>query len=74
MKCLQYRALSFVDAVKNNGKYIQYMVKKWVERYEADPKSALVEILLMLFEVFFFFAVLFVYFVIRYISVQLYKL
>lgn len=54
MKCLQYRALSFVDAVKNNGKYIQYMVKKWVERYEADPKSALVEILLMLFEVFFF--------------------
>lgn len=55
MKCLQYRALSFVDAVKNNGKYIQYMVKKWVERYEADPKSALVEILLMLFEVFFFF-------------------
>ncbi|KAH7654259.1 cohesin complex subunit SA-1/2 protein [Dioscorea alata] len=38
------------DAVKNNGKYIQYMVKKWVERYEADPKSALVEILLMLFE------------------------
>ncbi|KAJ0975649.1 hypothetical protein J5N97_017614 [Dioscorea zingiberensis] len=38
------------DAVKNNGRYIQHAVKKWVERYEADSKSALVEILLMLFE------------------------
>nr|CAD1829659.1 unnamed protein product [Ananas comosus var. bracteatus] len=38
------------DVVKFNGKVIDHAVKRWVERYEADPKSAMVDLLMMLFE------------------------
>ncbi|XP_010914380.1 sister-chromatid cohesion protein 3 isoform X2 [Elaeis guineensis] len=41
---------SLIDIIKSNGKLINHAVKQWVERYEADPKSAMVEILMMLFE------------------------
>jgi cohesin complex subunit SA-1/2 len=37
--------------IKGNGKLIPRAVKFWVERYEEDPKSAVVELLTMLFEV-----------------------
>lgn len=39
------------EVIKGNGKQIPQVVKLWVERYEADPKPAMVELLLMLFEV-----------------------
>ncbi|URE14703.1 STAG domain [Musa troglodytarum] len=41
---------SLIDIIKHNGRVINHAVKKWVERYEGDPKSAMVEILLFLFE------------------------
>ena len=41
----------FVEVVKGNGKLIPHAVKLWVERYEKDPKPAMVELLTMLFEV-----------------------
>ncbi|RZC93867.1 hypothetical protein C5167_016561 [Papaver somniferum] len=37
--------------VKGNGKQIPHVVKNWVEQYEKSPKSAMVELLMMLFEV-----------------------
>ncbi|XP_020597875.1 sister-chromatid cohesion protein 3-like, partial [Phalaenopsis equestris] len=43
-------ALAELEIVKYNGKLIPYAVKKLVERYETDPKSALVDILMLLFE------------------------
>lgn len=39
------------ETIKSNGKVIHQAVKNWVEQYESDPKSAVAEILLMLFEV-----------------------
>lgn len=39
------------EVVKGNGKLIPQVVKLWVERYEKDSKSAMVELLMMLFEV-----------------------
>ncbi|CAL9060644.1 unnamed protein product, partial [Musa banksii] len=41
---------SLIDIIKHNGRVINHAVKKWVERYEGDPKSAMVEILMFLFE------------------------
>lgn len=40
-----------VEVVKGNGKFIPQVVKLWVERYEKAPKPAMVELLMMLFEV-----------------------
>jgi len=37
--------------IKGNGKFIPHAVKFWVERYEKDPKPAMVDLLTMLFEV-----------------------
>ncbi|KAI3897382.1 hypothetical protein MKX03_024476, partial [Papaver bracteatum] len=34
-----------------NGKQIPHVIKNWVEQYEKSPKSAMVELLMMLFEV-----------------------
>ncbi|PIA39433.1 hypothetical protein AQUCO_02600110v1 [Aquilegia coerulea] len=42
--------LSLIEVVKSNGKLISHVVKLWVERYEKNPKSAMVELLMMLFE------------------------
>ncbi|XP_073008392.1 sister-chromatid cohesion protein 3 isoform X1 [Typha latifolia] len=39
-----------IDVVKYNAKVIDHVVKRWVERYEGDPKSAMVDLLMMLFE------------------------
>lgn len=39
-----------IDIVKFDGKLIPHVVKRLVEKYESDPKSVLVEILMMLFE------------------------
>ncbi|WCJ21441.1 Cohesin subunit SA-3 [Euphorbia peplus] len=41
---------NLIDVVKGNGKQIPQAVKVWVERYEKDPKPAMVELLTMLFE------------------------
>ncbi|MCL7023817.1 hypothetical protein MKW94_013499, partial [Papaver nudicaule] len=43
--------LTLIDAVKGNGKQIPHVVKNWVEQYEKSPKSAMVELIMMLFEV-----------------------
>ncbi|RZC53339.1 hypothetical protein C5167_012201 [Papaver somniferum] len=43
--------LSLIDTIKGNGKQIPHVVKNWVEQYEKSPKSAMVELLMMLFEV-----------------------
>ncbi|KAJ4968916.1 hypothetical protein NE237_015617 [Protea cynaroides] len=40
---------SLIEVIKNNGKLIPQAVKHWVERYESDPKHAMVELLMMLF-------------------------
>ncbi|KAL5701477.1 peptidyl-prolyl cis-trans isomerase precursor [Ranunculus cassubicifolius] len=42
--------LRLIEAVKSNEKIIKQSVKMWVERYEKNPKSATVELLMMLFE------------------------
>lgn len=39
------------EVIKGNGKLIPQAVKLWVEHYEKEPKSAIVELLTMLFEV-----------------------
>ncbi|KAK1318564.1 hypothetical protein QJS10_CPB04g00755 [Acorus calamus] len=41
---------SLIDVIKYNGKLIQNAVKRWVERYERDSKSAMAELLMTLFE------------------------
>lgn len=41
---------NLIEVIKSNGKYIPQVVKSWVERYETDPKPAMVELLTMLFE------------------------
>lgn len=41
---------SLIEVVKRNWKLIPHVVKLWVERYEKDPKPAMVELLTMLFE------------------------
>ncbi|XP_061366461.1 sister-chromatid cohesion protein 3 [Gastrolobium bilobum] len=41
---------SLIEVIKGNNKLIPHMVKLWVERYEKDPKPAMVELLTMLFE------------------------
>ncbi|XP_031486000.1 sister-chromatid cohesion protein 3 [Nymphaea colorata] len=41
---------SLIETIKSNGKFIHQAVKNWVEQYESDPKFAVAEILLMLFE------------------------
>ncbi|KAK1277265.1 hypothetical protein QJS04_geneDACA003332 [Acorus gramineus] len=41
---------SLIDVIKYNGKLIQSAVKRWVERYERDSKSAMAELLMTLFE------------------------
>lgn len=47
-----YHVLLFSsDVIKGNGKLIPQAVKLWVERYEKDPKTSMVELLAMLFEV-----------------------
>ncbi|KAI0518714.1 hypothetical protein KFK09_006150 [Dendrobium nobile] len=39
-----------IEIIKYNSKLIPYAVKRLVEQYEADPKSAMVDILMLLFE------------------------
>lgn len=39
-----------IEFIKGNGKHISQAVKHWVERYEKNPKPAMVELLMMLFE------------------------
>lgn len=48
-----YASYSPADVIKYNGKLITpaSAVKRWFERYESNSKSALVELLMMLFEV-----------------------
>ncbi|XP_043711657.1 sister-chromatid cohesion protein 3 [Telopea speciosissima] len=41
---------SLIEVIKGNGKVIPQAVKHWVEQYESDPKTAMVELLMMLFE------------------------
>lgn len=41
---------SLIEVIKGNGKLIPQVVKLWVEQYEKDPKPAMVELLMMLFE------------------------
>lgn len=41
---------SLIEVIKGNGRQISQVVKLWVERYEKNPKPAMVEILTMLFE------------------------
>ncbi|XP_030451538.1 sister-chromatid cohesion protein 3 [Syzygium oleosum] len=41
---------SLIEVIKGNGRHIPQVVKLWVERYEKNPKPAMVEILTMLFE------------------------
>ncbi|TKY61845.1 Sister-chromatid cohesion protein 3 [Spatholobus suberectus] len=41
---------TLIEVIKGNGKFIPHVVKFWVERYEKDPKPAMVELLTMLFE------------------------
>ncbi|XP_052211559.1 sister-chromatid cohesion protein 3 [Diospyros lotus] len=41
---------SLIEIIKGNGKLIPQVVKNWVEQYEKDPKPAMVELLMMLFE------------------------
>ncbi|XP_042433098.1 sister-chromatid cohesion protein 3-like [Zingiber officinale] len=41
---------SLIDVIKHNGRVINHAVKKWIERYELDPKPATIEILMLLFE------------------------
>lgn len=41
---------TLIEAIKGNGKLIPHVVKLWVESYEKDPRSAMVELLTMLFE------------------------
>ncbi|XVF21866.1 hypothetical protein REPUB_Repub12eG0126300 [Reevesia pubescens] len=39
-----------IEVIKGDGKHISQAVKRWVERYEKNPKTAMVELLIMLFE------------------------
>lgn len=41
---------TLIEVIKGNGKHIPQVVKIWVEKYEKDPKPAMVELLMMLFE------------------------
>lgn len=41
---------SLIEVIKGDGKEIPDVVKRWVERYEGNPKSAMAELLTMLFE------------------------
>ncbi|KAK7337377.1 hypothetical protein VNO77_17946 [Canavalia gladiata] len=41
---------TLIEVIKGNGRLIPHVVKLWVERYEHDPKPAMVELLTMLFE------------------------
>ncbi|ESW35037.1 hypothetical protein PHAVU_001G201200 [Phaseolus vulgaris] len=41
---------TLIELIKGNGKLIPHAVKFWVERYEKDPKPAMVDLLTMLFE------------------------
>ncbi|KAL9332454.1 hypothetical protein ACSQ67_002064 [Phaseolus vulgaris] len=47
---LKRRAQTLIELIKGNGKFIPHAVKFWVERYEKDPKPAMVDLLTMLFE------------------------
>jgi hypothetical protein len=49
--CICFLVCFSVEAIKGNGKLIPHVVKLWVESYEKDPTSAMVELLTMLFEV-----------------------
>ncbi|KAL8530783.1 hypothetical protein ACS0TY_007719 [Phlomoides rotata] len=42
--------LSLIEVIKGNGKEIPDVVKRWAEHYERNPKSAMAELLTMLFE------------------------
>ncbi|XVF32673.1 hypothetical protein REPUB_Repub17cG0102900 [Reevesia pubescens] len=39
-----------IEVIKGDGKRIPQAAKRWAERYEEDPKPAMVELLMMLFE------------------------
>ncbi|KAM6558472.1 hypothetical protein CsatA_027711 [Cannabis sativa] len=41
---------NLIEVIKGNGKYINQTVKLWVEQYETNSKSAMVDLLTMLFE------------------------
>ncbi|XP_057964009.1 sister-chromatid cohesion protein 3 isoform X2 [Malania oleifera] len=41
---------SLIEVIKGDGKFIPQVVKLWVEQYETNPKPAMVELLMMLFE------------------------
>jgi len=51
MEVCVHEYCSAADVIKGNGVQIPQAVKLWVERYEKDPKLAMVELLTMLFEV-----------------------
>ncbi|KAG6417862.1 hypothetical protein SASPL_120059 [Salvia splendens] len=42
--------ISLIDVIKGDGKEIPEVVKRWVEHYERNQKSAMAELLTMLFE------------------------
>lgn len=43
--------VSVAEVIKGDGKEIPDVVKRWVERYERNQKSAMAELLTVLFEV-----------------------
>ncbi|KAL2894271.1 Sister-chromatid cohesion protein 3 [Bienertia sinuspersici] len=47
---VKFDQISLIDAIKGSRKNIPSVVKVWVERYEKDPKPAILDLLSMLFE------------------------
>lgn len=46
------------EVIKGDGKEIPDVIKKWVEHYERNQKSAMAEILTVLFEVHYIFGII----------------
>lgn len=51
--CMTNAASCSSDVIKGDGKEIPEVVKRWVEHYERNQKSAMAELLTMLFEVYY---------------------
>ncbi|KNA23818.1 hypothetical protein SOVF_021720 [Spinacia oleracea] len=47
---VNFEQISLIEAIRGSRKNIPPVVKVWVERYEKDPKPAMVDLLAMLFE------------------------
>ncbi|KMT19550.1 hypothetical protein BVRB_1g011700 [Beta vulgaris subsp. vulgaris] len=47
---VKFHQISLIEAIRGSRKNIPPVVKVWVERYEKDPKSAMLDLLAMLFE------------------------